>query len=51
MELKNEMLARYARAYQEHPGLEQFRRRKKALLWGVMGLFLDRKSTRLNSSH
>ena len=40
MELKNEMLARYARAYQEHPGLEQFRRRKKALLWGVMGLFL-----------
>lgn len=39
MEFKEEMLARYARAYQENPGLEAFRRRKKALLWGMMGLF------------
>lgn len=43
MDLKEEMLARYRRAYDEHPGLEQFRGRKKALLWGAMGLFALQK--------
>lgn len=43
MNFKEEMLERYRRAYAQHPGLEQFRQRKKALLWGIMGLFALQK--------
>lgn len=33
----------YLRTYQEYPGLERFRKQKKALLWLAMGLFALQK--------
>ncbi len=39
MDFREEMMEAYRRAYEAHPGLEAFRGRKKALLWGMMALF------------
>lgn len=43
MEFREEVLAAWRQAYEENPGLESFKSRKKALLWGVMGLFALQK--------
>lgn len=43
MDFRQVMQERYQQAYREHPGLEQFRQRKKGLLWGMMGLFALQK--------
>lgn len=43
MDFKTAMQEHYRRAYGQHPGLEQFRRLKKALFWGIMALFALQK--------
>ncbi len=43
MDFREEALAVWRQANQDNPGLESFRARKKALLWGVMGGFALQK--------
>lgn len=43
MDFREEFVAAWRQAYQDNPGLESFRARKKALLWGVMGGFALQK--------
>ena len=43
MDFREEYLAVWRQAYQDHPGLERFRAIKKGLLWGVMALFALQK--------
>lgn len=43
MDFREEFLAVWRQAYQDNPGLESFRVRKKALLWGMMGGFALQK--------
>ncbi len=43
MDFREEFFAVWRQAYQEHPGLEQFKAWKKRLLWGVMALFALQK--------
>ncbi len=49
MDFREEILAVWRQAYLDHPGLEQFKTRKKMLLWGVMGLFVLQKAVGLVS--
>lgn len=42
-DFQEEMRRLYLQAYDEHPGLLQFRRRKKTLLWLAMALFALQK--------